>query len=116
MALQILIKKPTAPNLRQDQWALWMLPITHRPLITMHHTPLGTVLAEIEDSLLAQIALRKLRGRAGSTLQPGDIAFDPSTGIYWLLNDSRTYWMPMGEAYQINLQPLTLGRIEYQSV
>ena len=116
MALQILIKKPTAPNLRQNQWALWMLPITHRQLVTMHNIPLEAVLAGIEDSLLAQGALRKLRGRAGYTLQPGDIACDLSTGIYWLLDDSCAYWLPMGEPYQINLQPLTLGRIQYQYV
>ena len=57
--LHLLVKNPTVPQAEQP---LWMLPVTHQPLFTLHNIALEGVLAQVEASLLIQTSLRKLRG------------------------------------------------------
>jgi hypothetical protein len=115
MILPLLIRKPTIPCLRQSGWALWMLPITHRALVTLHEIPLAHVLCETADSLRVTLSLGQLRGIEHSRLEGGDVVYEPDTGRYWLLSDDRQVWRALNAPPVIDLsRPLFTDVRPYQ--
>jgi hypothetical protein len=113
---ELIVQNPNGPQPQRNQWAPWMLPITHKPICKMHTLDLEDVLADAEDSLLIQTSLRRLRGINRQTLEGGDLVFDFSTGVYWRLSEGRTHWIALNKPYQVDLSPLALGWIGSQSI
>jgi hypothetical protein len=115
MILQLLIRKPTLPYLPPSDWALWMLPITHRPLVTLYEIPLEHVLCETADSLRVTLSLGQLRGIEHSRLEDGDVVYEPDTGRYWQLSDDRPVWQVLNAPPVIDLsRPLLTEVRPYQ--